>query len=81
VYVDDEEDEEDEEYVEEKAPRSFHQKRWNDEVTAVMKEHPEWTVKQASKEASARRMGFGTQVATYKTVSQFLDNIIAGAAY
>ncbi len=80
-YVDEEEDEDDEEYVEEKAPRSFHQKRWNDEVAAVMKEHPEWTVKQASKEASARRMGFSTQEATYETVSNFLDSIIAGAAH
>ena len=57
-YVDEHEEEDDEEYVEEKAPRSFHQKRWNDEVTAVMKEFPQMRIKEASKLASTRRMGF-----------------------
>jgi hypothetical protein len=50
-------DDDDEEYVEEKAPRSFHQKRWNNEVAAVMKEFPEMSIKEASKLASDRRNG------------------------
>ena len=50
----------DEDYVEEKRPQSFLQKKWNKEVAAIMEEHPEWSVKEASKEASARRNGFSS---------------------
>lgn len=47
----------DEEYVEEKRPQSFLQKKWNKEVADIMKDHPEWSIKEASKEASLRRGG------------------------
>lgn len=78
----DDEDEDDEDYVEEKRPQSFLQKKWNQEVAAVMKEHPEWSVKEASKEASARRNGFSNNEETnYVELTQTLNRIIGMAAY
>lgn len=66
----------DEEYVEEKRPQSFLQKQWNKEVAAVMQEYPEWSVKEASKEASARRNGF-SNVPAAKSSPNWVD-IVTG---